>query len=165
MCLRGSRFFIVRLTTRDEMPLIYVHHLGDGEVDSVGGSGGESGESAVYRPEVEANWMIAVGATGILGVRSLRMQVDESNARSRAADASPYLGDSACGGQGGPDRRPGLRGVALSYAQIMKRSWRTRLVLSLLLMSAGVACGRDDERRSVKLDPRDHRVGYDGRGP
>lgn len=44
----GNRFFIVRWTTRDEMPLIYVHHLGDGEVDSVGGSGGESGESAVY---------------------------------------------------------------------------------------------------------------------
>ena len=95
--------------------------------------------------------MIAVGATGALRARSVRMQVDESN-RVLELPMLRRTWETRHVRRPGRGRIVGLAFVALrlSYARIMKpRSWRTRLVLSLLLMSAGVACGRDDERRSV----------------
>ena len=44
----GQKYFMVKWMTQDQTPLIYVHHLADGDMDSMGGSGGTSGESAVY---------------------------------------------------------------------------------------------------------------------
>ncbi len=54
-------YFIVRWKTKDDMPLIYVTDISDGDMDSMAGDGAPVGESAVYKT---GTFYVEVNVTG-----------------------------------------------------------------------------------------------------